>query len=381
MKQVSAITLAVTFCVFLSSCGNSWYDGEEFHYRDDSGMAPGKNEEVRRENRELVEALARKLPAGLNQEVSGITPSQCEGTPYAYRVSKQDDGLHMDLRVRFIFSKLDSATTKRQLLDTVDNCLPRIQTFFKRTNVSFGLEYDTNDKPTLALPPHREVELYSSDERSSARTFNISPYKAEDKACLMMAHEFGHHLGLPDEYYEESTCRTADAASQDHNPWSLMDNEYYGWDRIELFPRHMKMWAEHVNHKILEVTTQETLRGDSADKTQYMLFYLQEGRLYNSTTNVQPNRSPYCTLTLKRKDAAKPELPSLTKLQFKVAFGAHNLTGAKALSLESEKNVDGWSSEMICKTKGERFTLDTIANELSSEPKVKAKILRKHFTH
>jgi hypothetical protein len=62
----------------------------------------------------------------------------------------------------------------------------------------------------------------------------------QDGVCLVMLHEMGHWLGLDDEYAETAACPSRERIAEEKSPWSVMDNQYSGWDKIELFARHAK---------------------------------------------------------------------------------------------------------------------------------------------
>ena len=57
--------------------------------------------------------------------------------------------------------------------------------------------------------------------------------------CTLLAHEYGHLLGLPDEY-EDPDCPDREAVSREESPWSVMNDHYKGHEVIDLYPRHLE---------------------------------------------------------------------------------------------------------------------------------------------
>ncbi len=198
-----------------------------------------KAPEIRVNNQQILRKALAAMKDDQVIEVNETVESQCIGTPARYRIQRVHGELHLGLR---ILLQPDAGTfsanaTSQAFIDRVIACTPAVQEIWKRYGIYFDLTFDS--RPSDAFLPDRKMVLHggapkshTAQERSNSELFFESEFN-----CGMAIHEFGHLLGLPDEYAEDGTCRTPEFASHDFNPSSVMDSPERS---AEFFPRHLK---------------------------------------------------------------------------------------------------------------------------------------------
>ncbi len=217
-------------------------------------------------NRGLVEKCRRSVPLGTSVLVQRAVKSLCIA-PAGYTQAKPDftlsnqlDGIHLGYKLVLKMEGFEPAEVEENLAG-MQGCVAQIQSFWQRYDIKFDLAIGA----ARADEAHQSVVLSNSACRADDRKiclagrFPDAP-RCEDgcrseltraaclagckaahwnRVCLLMLHETGHHLGLPDEY-ADPVCVDRPFISRDEKPWSVMDSQEYGWEQIDFFPRHLK---------------------------------------------------------------------------------------------------------------------------------------------
>lgn len=196
--------------------------------------------------------------------------------PVRYRVVRHLDGAHIAIKVRYDLSASDNSPAWLQRIDRdVRACVPFIQDFWARYGVRFDLTVDTNAFPGAGSPDeHSEVlnalcrsytnrlcyqglpelsqefqatynKLKAIDYPKLAPSFTeyYEPIR-QDGLCRTMTHEIGHYLGLTDHYADKS-CPDREyiqnaSANSKAGVTDLMDDEWGGWDTIDIMPNDIE---------------------------------------------------------------------------------------------------------------------------------------------
>lgn len=215
-------------------------------------------------------------------------------TPKHYSIQKRksDKKIEIKTSVRLNFKDTKIAKDRAQfILDQTNACLTQMNQYWGSYNIELKIDFDTNLNNTLASPMH-QVTIVDSYGRANSAEYpfkglempvkadtipfipnangtirvNMGPNQAciwacqktsgilsggltkknceevcepirEREYCLMMMHETGHLMGLPDEYAEPTLCpdRPASNIATETNPWSAMAMTHTGFfDDVEL---------------------------------------------------------------------------------------------------------------------------------------------------
>lgn len=190
----------------------------------------------------------------------------------AYRLDRADGKIKLSTKLLLTFSEQDE--DRRELFESAvessKNCVPEIQKFFARSGIELDLKIENaqDRKVNPFALSHQlavnQLQLRLSVGRSDSSNLFFFGREAngawaacfkkyptswmtecdqdrQKEFCLMMTHELGHLLGLPDEYEDKESCpdREFAVASPEQEPYSVMKDEYHGWDKISFFPRHI----------------------------------------------------------------------------------------------------------------------------------------------
>ncbi|HTL12759.1 MAG TPA: hypothetical protein VL588_09745 [Bdellovibrionota bacterium] len=210
------------------------------------------------------------------------------GGHVGYRLHKAGSTIRIEYNMRLNFPQdgsiaLGDATLEFMRSKTAE-CLDKVKDFWLRYGIEVNIHMDTAQNPTLS-PVDREVDMHLGGGRSNSGEFYFAGQGAKDRArtmcqlsgcntfsemdenrstcsstynppsgprnctqfaedvrqdeyCLLLLHETGHHLGLPDEY-ADSDCPDREGISGAVDPHAVMDDQYYGWRHIDFFPRHI----------------------------------------------------------------------------------------------------------------------------------------------
>ena len=224
-------------------------------------------------NQALAQKCRRGVPPGTSVLVHRnimslcIAPAAYQGLDPDFIISNQLDGIHFSYKLLLKMEGFEPDEARENLAG-MKGCAAQIHSFWNRYGIQFDLAVENlagSAASPQATEPHQIVRVVNSACRPDdkkicmAGRYPDAP-RCEDgchyeltrpaclagcnaarwnRVCLLMLHETGHHLGLPDEY-ADSVCVDRPFVSQDENPWSVMDNQQHGWDLIEFFPRHLK---------------------------------------------------------------------------------------------------------------------------------------------
>lgn len=223
---------------------------------------------------DIAGACADKVALGTVRRVDESYSSVCEKNAFLwidnnrsgrarYTISRQADGFHLAMKIRFEFAGKVAGERKTQMLEDLRTCVPKIRKVWSRYRVHFDLSLDSDHWKTPGDPDH-EMDLHDSSGRAhddrlyiwSLPQLKFQQHWAEcakndvacrkkfrawavDMSCLHLLHEIGHKLGLDDEY-EDEACPDRAYVSRNKDPYSVMDREQMDWPNIEFFPRHIR---------------------------------------------------------------------------------------------------------------------------------------------
>jgi hypothetical protein len=286
--KFSPAIFAFVVLFLLSACPRKKDAGETFYFDSDGKYGPGKNAEIRAANLKVVEKYRSLYPVGGEEEVFGWTDGQCGPVPHNYRFSSQADGFHVEVRVRLKMPNV-SLHREQEMLALVRGCVPKMKTLWENYGVHFEVQYDSTHFKSIKNP-HAYITMSDAKERSDSLNYYLG-HHSDEEFCLVDAHETGHLVGLSDEYFEEGTCRVSRPI--DENPWSVMNNQYKGWEKIEFFPRHLETIISQVNREKLRFLTKRDLKPTYDDLGLYIF---KNGKLLSQSDKRDIDDNPVCRL-------------------------------------------------------------------------------------
>lgn len=196
------------------------------------------------------------------------------GSEVRYRITRRGDHFELGLRIRLQYADSNlPLPRRREILAQSRACVPRLQSFWSRYGIVYNLELDSDSDRSFSTPdrivsiddavsgPRRSdssrfffrgisyglADMCRRSCRGTERCLPICEGVRQNEYCLLMLHETAHMLGLPDEYREEgphgeNLC--PDRRTEFPNivdPYSPMNRQDLGWDRLEFFPRHIQV--------------------------------------------------------------------------------------------------------------------------------------------
>ena len=208
---------------------------------------------IRLLNKKTVQSCAQKVKEGTVVKVNYMASEICNKKKKSYLVSQAryeieswGELTQINLRVRFRakpYSISDSIAQK--MLQDVRKCILPIKKVWKRNGIHLNLTADLqrNHRNTN---PHHVVDLVYAAGNSDYKTIHYFDKSLtydekvrQNRFCLQLLHETSHLLGLVDEY-QNSYCSDRPVVADNGIPMSVLGDEYYGWENIEFFPRHIK---------------------------------------------------------------------------------------------------------------------------------------------
>jgi hypothetical protein len=206
-----------------------------------------QREEVRNLNRKLVQNCTTSISSPDWTEVDYLRTSICKkpntytGTRAKYRVGKSPEGyLVVNTRLAIQPQSSDtSAKRSQEIFKQVQACLPEIELLFRRYEIYLDLDIQLAHSDGATQYDHL-ISVVDGLGRSNAITWYLHG-QIEDEYedfCLVVLHELGHLLSLPDEYYDRD-CPDRTFISTEYAPYSIMSSQYMGWDLIDFYPRHL----------------------------------------------------------------------------------------------------------------------------------------------
>jgi len=237
-------------------------------------------------------ALCRKNPGGDSAK------DVYQGDTYRYSISNGDTGLKVQTRIELELKPARITAARKQiLLDRTRECGPIINQYWNRYGITLDLVYTTPKPGTAVAANASRVTVDDATGRSNSRYFYFQGLDTEQKLptgqtmkggpaqlclqacrkgtallgggsqgcadicepirqreyCTMLVHEFGHRLGLPDEYADPG-CPDRPFVSKETYPWSIMAVPWMGFvdtpdvlsgfggvdsGLVEFYPRHI----------------------------------------------------------------------------------------------------------------------------------------------
>lgn len=197
-------------------------------------------------NKLIIAEVMKKLPSGQTLQAKGRTATQCGGIDFSYSLTPVDDYMKISLKTYFSFEQGMNDIEKREMLVKTNKCVRPVKEYYGKYNVIFDWTYASEFGGKFTQPnADVTVVLDSNDGRASSRHWYANSYSHE---CKVIIHEIGHLLGLPDEYSEAGTCRSATFASE--GPSMMKDHTDPSADFL---PRHMLAIIEQAIGSEVEV--------------------------------------------------------------------------------------------------------------------------------
>ena len=254
---------------------------------------------VREASRKVVEDCLAAVPGNKNIPVNDSWTSVCrkagpdgkgglnQGEESHFSLARREDGIHIGMKIRFnIQPKETKAKRAALLLEKTRACMNDLNQYWKRYAVRLDVEIDSNRSKTEGAPDY-QLALSDRPGRSHSRLHYFKGLEPgptyacfqgclvggtmlktgtaaceqlcepvrHREFCLMMLHEVGHLLGLPDEYAEPEACPDREFVSNETMPYSVMAVPMFGFldniqllgnedvlnlNAVEFFPRHLK---------------------------------------------------------------------------------------------------------------------------------------------
>ena len=374
----------------MSACSSREPGGERFDHPSTAALRSGKNEEVRTANRKLVDAFLANVPAGVARSIHGMAqPSRCAnaefGVGYDYDVARQEDGLHLSLRVN-LKSDPASVSSERdhEMVTTAQACVPKIRKIWSSYGIAFDLDFQSAREPSSASPQW-QVEIVDGIGRSNSANYYFqgeTSHPVQQEFCLTLLHETGHLIGLDDEYREGKCADGSDQKiSTDQNPWSVMDTPFGGWEHAEFFPRHITQIISQATPDTVRWVTNSVV-SLSIPAPQDALGYVEVGRAQGAKileSGVSPDATlPYCLLYYWPKEGEPTtalKIPAGTEFAWKLT-GIHTTTqgsGAQHYVTDFSSTVwrplDRWLNAFAwrCISNGSAITEENLEQVLGSD--------------
>lgn len=149
--------------------------------------------------------------------------------PTRYLVSGNADGtLKIQIPVRVRFQSGADAPTRIRLWNRWQQGTQCVSNFWNRYGLRMEIQVQSGDGD-------HAIELRAGRGRSNARTLYLEDSNYQ---CGVLIHEFGHYLGLGDEYVEAGYACGFRAAHLDRE--SPMNNAYQNPSVLRIRPRHFQ---------------------------------------------------------------------------------------------------------------------------------------------
>ena len=240
--SIKLIAIAGLTATFAAGCKKS-----DLSPNDQSWRA--RSSAIRQENQQLVQQALDKMQDGEQIQVDeSVEPQpgyQCGSLPTRFQLQREGNRLAILLKIQL---QIDPDSQRDghgpEMIAQTEACTTLVQSVWGRYGIDFKAEYLTDSNDTRASD--RKVTLMwgrqpgrAPEQRSNSEKF----YTGEDSYFQMVLHELGHQVGLPDEYEEDGTCRTASSASvvaNDGGSFSIMDSPFGELERKEFMPRHLQ---------------------------------------------------------------------------------------------------------------------------------------------
>lgn len=183
-------------------------------------------------------------PADAYVKTDQFSTSPCRGKELSggkvkYSVYADEKGIHIRGGILFKPDSGISLRREQELLNQAKACLPNIRDLWGRYGIDMQIQVASQNYGAMSSRDSIEVKMIDAKDRSDQYTYFFGgKYGNKNKFCLMMTHEIGHNLGLPDEYFDEE-CPDRKLAKGSGKIASIMENQNHGWELIDFMPRHI----------------------------------------------------------------------------------------------------------------------------------------------
>jgi hypothetical protein len=261
-----------------------------------------QSEGIRQQSRKAVSDCAAQVAVGHSREIEYSwkklcrrSPEQYQGERTHYTVSRKTTDL-VEVRTEVPLKLMPAGLSRARrdlLVQRTRECMPIVNQYWSRYGVH--LEFDIRASRQGESHPNL-LSVTDATGRSNSRNFFFrgldtearlptgqtiksglaqlcqsqctrfgtaatacaemcEPFRQKEY-CLMIVHEFGHLLALPDEYSDPDLCPDREFVSQESSPYSAMAYPYFGiadeaanilagaggtdLTLVEFFPRHLE---------------------------------------------------------------------------------------------------------------------------------------------
>lgn len=158
-------------------------------------------------------AVDRKVISSCSNE-SANSPRTAGGIPARYKLRKLESAIEVTLPLLHFYPLKTGDPQFDELKQKMNSILPCVQNFYRNHGIGLAFENISYGQSKSQVETAISISLSGDYGRSNSKGYHLYDQPIQD--CRMVAHEFGHLLGLPDRYSEPSACPYRDVLDRDN---------------------------------------------------------------------------------------------------------------------------------------------------------------------